>query len=152
MDWDLTPWKADLRATVQHLTSLRHANPVLRPLRFYDRHEDDPHPALQRSDFAWFTAAGDPESDDWWEDPHTRVLQFMRSLPEEGIADALLIINGTTEGHQVTIPVDEGKPWHLAWDSAWETPVGAPVETALPGGAQSLAPSSIRLYLTDPDA
>jgi glycogen operon protein len=149
IDWNLGAWKTDLRATVQHLIALRHAHKALRPKRFYDGHEEDKRDALFRADSAWFTATGDHENEEWWEDPHTRVLQFMRSIPDAGHADALLIINGTTEEAHVTIPQDAGKPWHLQWDSAWETPVGAPSEYVSPGGSVTVAGASIRLYLTD---
>ncbi|MEX0913853.1 MAG: glycogen debranching protein GlgX [Demequina sp.] len=149
VDWEREPWQEDLRATVEHLLALRHAHQVLRPKRFYDGHEHDPRKELSRADSAWFKADGHPESEEWWEDPHTRVVQFMRSLEEEGHADALLVVNGTPDGQQITVPHDDGPPWHLAWDSAWDTPVGAPVETAAPGAEQSLAPASMRLYLTD---
>ena len=55
---------------------------------------------------------------------------------------------GSTHRVEVTIPADQGDPWYLAWDSAWDTLAdrdGAPVA---PGAVQGLEALSLRLYLT----
>ncbi|WP_084038183.1 glycogen debranching protein GlgX [Demequina sp. NBRC 110053] len=148
VDWTQAEWKDDLRATVAHLIHLRLSHRVLRPAEFYDGRDHDLRDGNPRADSAWFTNSGAPESDEWWEDPATRVVQFMRSLPDEGEADALMIINGSRDEVEITLPMDDGKEWHLAWDSAWETPEGVEKETLRPGASTQIEPTSIQLYLT----
>ena len=97
LNWELEPWQLDLKASVARLIELRRAHRVLRPNRFYDGVDDDPRDQLYRADSAWFQADGEHEDDDWWEDPKTRVVQFMRSLSDVNEADALVIINGSRE-------------------------------------------------------
>jgi glycogen operon protein len=149
-DWNLEQWQLDLRESVARLIQLRRENRVLRPDRFYDGVDDDPRDQLYRADSAWFQADGEHEDDDWWEDPKTRVVQFMRSLSDPDEADALVIINGSREPATVTIPNDEGAPWELVWDSALETPPPPPSGTIKPGETQELRPMTIRLYLSHP--
>lgn len=148
LNWDLEEWQEELRVSVSHLVKLRREHRVLRPATFYDGREprSDESP---RADSAWFTANGEPESEEWWEDPATRVLQFMRSLPEHDEPDALIVINGWRDPVEVTIPHDEGKPWRLVWDSAWETPAGVEVETVNPGDTETLEALTLRLYLSE---
>ena len=132
------------------LIELRKAHRVLRPSRFYDGVDDDPRDQLYRADSAWFQADGEHEDDDWWEDPKTRVVQFMRSLSDESEADALVVINGSRAVAEVTIPKDEGAPWTLVWDSAVETPHDIPPGEVKPGDTQELRPMTIRLYISTP--
>ncbi len=148
IDWSLQPWQADLRTTVQHLIALRREHRVLRPAEFYEGHDPHPDDDRERADSAWFQADGSPESEEWWEDSNTRVLQFMRSLSEEGESDALLVINGTRQAAEITIPADGGAPWELVWDSAWESPVGVAVETFNPGDTQTIEELTIQLYVS----
>jgi len=150
VDWSHADWKDDLRATVAHLIALRRGNRVLKPDEFYDGHDHNLHDDNPRADSAWFTASGAPESEDWWEDPGTRVVQFMRSLGEAEEADALLVINGSLHEAEISIPTDDGAPWHLAWDSSWETPSGVEDEVVRPGETTTVEPTSIQLYLTRP--
>ena len=150
VNWELEPWQLDLKASVARLIELRKAHRVLRPSRFYDGVDDDPRDQLYRADSAWFQANGEHEDDDWWEDPKTRVVQFMRSLSDVSEADALVIINGSREAAQVTIPNDEGAPWQLVWDSALETPDEIPAGDIAPGAVQELRPMTIQLYISHP--
>lgn len=148
LDWNLDSWQEELRESVAHLIQLRKSHRVLRPATFYEGRE--PHPeGSPRADSAWFTADGQPESEEWWEDPATRVVQFMRSLAEPDEPDALLVINGWRDPVDVTIPFDEGKPWRLVWDSAWETPVGVDIESVQPGETETLESLTLRLYISE---
>jgi len=149
-NWETAPWQDDVRDTVAYLVGLRKAHVVLRPLRFYDGVDDDPRDSLHRADSAWFTIDGEHEHEDWWEDPHTRVLQFMRSLSEPDTADSLLVINGSRVSATVTIPADDGAPWSLVWDSVWESPSERPSDTVTPGTVTEMAPMTMRLYVTTP--
>ena len=150
VNWELEPWQLDLKASVARLIELRREHRVLRPNRFYDGVDDDPRDQLYRADSAWFQASGEHEDDDWWEDPKTRVVQFMRSLSDGTEADALVIINGSREAAEVTIPNDEGAPWQLVWDSALETPPASPSADIAPGAVQELRPMTIQLYISEP--
>ena len=147
-DWNWEPWQHELRDTVAHLIALRRAHPVLRPATFYDGVEPVADDTRFRKDSAWFKASGEPEDEDWWDDPATRVVQFMRSLPDPSASDALLIVNGSREAAQVTIPSDGGALWSLAWDSAWEHPREATDELFPPGSLTEMRPMTLRLYLS----
>ncbi|MDN4481142.1 glycogen debranching protein GlgX [Demequina muriae] len=149
LDWEHAPWQEDLRATVAHVVGLRRAHQVLRPATFYEGRDPRPDDTNPRADSAWFASSGEPETEDWWEDPATRVVQFMRSLSDVGEPDALLVINGWRDPVDVTIPFDDGKPWRLVWDSAWETPEGVDVEVIAPGQTETLEALTVRLYLSE---
>lgn len=148
VDWETEPWQEDVRATVAYLVGLRKGNQVLRPERFYDGVDDDPRDNLHRADSAWFTVDGEPENEDWWEDPTTRVVQFMRSLGKPGEPDSLLVINGSRIPAPVTLPADDGAPWALAWDSVWESPAERTDEVVRPGTLTEMRPMTMRLYLS----
>lgn len=148
VNWELDEWQHNLRDSIAHLTHLRRTHRVLRPRKFYDGVDEDPTDGKFRADSAWFKADGSHEDEGWWDDPSTRALQFMRSLAEEGQADALVVINGSREGTTVTIADDAGAPWRLAWDSAWESPIEATEELINPGQTQELTAASMRLYLS----
>ncbi|WP_296665811.1 glycogen debranching protein GlgX [Demequina sp.] len=151
-DWNQDPWQVSLRESIAELIRLRRENRVLRPGRFYDGVEEDPKHELFRADSAWFRADGEHEDDDWWEDPETRVVQFMRSLSQENEADALVVINGANEAVDVTVPEDKGAPWHLAWDSAWGSVAERRDAAVLPGATETMEALSLRVYLTHPTA
>ena len=150
VDWGLEPWQEQLRDAVARLIALRRAHRVLRPFRFYDGVDDDPRDQLYRADSAWFQANGEHEDEDWWEDPKTRVVQFMRSLSDANEADALVVINGSRAEASVTIPSDDGAPWELVWDSALETMDDIDPRPVMPGDTQTLRPMTIRLYISMP--
>lgn len=147
-DWNHEPWQVDLRAAIAQLIHLRRTNAVLRPARFYDGVDRDPTDALYRADSAWFRADGDHEDEDWWEDPDTRVVQFMRSLSDASQRDALMVINGASHDVAVTLPPDNGAPWVLEWDSAWETVEQRADARVTPGATVTMSGLSLRLYLS----
>ena len=148
LDWGWEPWQGELRDTVAYVIGLRKAHPVLRPATFYDGRDPVPDDTRYRADSAWFQINGAPEDDDWWENPGTRVVQFMRSLSDPEAADALLVVNGSRDEAVVTLPSDGGEPWSLAWDSAWETPAERTEERFAPGSASTLRPMTVRLYIS----
>ncbi|WP_062463711.1 glycogen debranching protein GlgX [Demequina soli] len=150
-DWDLEQWQEDLRASIAELLRLRREHRVLRPGRFYDGVDEDPTDRLFRADSAWFRKDGEHEDEDWWEDPETRVVQFMRSLSDAREADALVVVNGAGHAVDVTIPEDQGEPWRLAWDSAWESLAERPDAVIQPGDPQTMEALSLRLYLSIPE-
>jgi glycogen operon protein len=150
LNWEWDPWQAHMLGAVAKLIALRKAHPVLRPQAFYDGVDRIPEDQLFRADSAWFQVDGSPEDEDWWDDPETRVVQFMRSLSDESQADALVVINGSRTPAQVTIPQDAGAPWILEWDSAWERVSDAPGELVAPGSSTEMRPMTMRVYLSYP--
>ncbi len=147
-DWEREPWQLELQETVAHLIALRTRHLVLRAERFYEGVDLDPRDQDLRADSAWFTVAGEHEDDDWWEDPGTSVLQFMRSSPKLDEADALVVINGSREDASVTIPDDDGPLWNLAWDSAWESPAEHTEDLTAPGSVVQMPSLTMRLYVS----
>ena len=148
LDWNRQDWQVDLQETVTHLIALRKQHLVLRPHRFYDGVDLNPRDHDLRADSAWFTLSGQHEDEDWWEDPATRVVQFMRSLSRPDEADALLVVNGSREATEVTIPDDDGALWNLAWDSAWESPSERTEDLVAPGAVTPMPALTMRLYIS----
>ncbi len=146
-DWNWEPWQAELRDTVAYLIGLRQRHRVLRPSTFYDGEESVLDASRQRADSAWFQADGSPQDEKWWEDPATRVVQFMRSVLDPAESDALMVINGSREQATVTLPEDDGHPWRLAWDSSWESPAEYSGVICAPGSSDTMQPMTLRLYL-----
>jgi isoamylase len=147
-DWEREPWQLEMQETVTHLIALRRRHLVLRPERFYDGVDLDPRDQDARADSAWFTVSGEHEGEDWWEDPATHVLQFMRSLSRPGEPDALMVINGARDDTSVTIPADDGPLWNLAWDSSWESPAERTDDLTAPGSVTDMPALSMRLYVS----
>jgi glycogen operon protein len=149
LDWGAARSHEGLQATVAYLLRLRKEHPVLRPKTFYEGRDRD---VTRRDDLAWFAKDGGAESEEWWHDSSVRALQMMRSLADG--ADALVVINGYGSDVSVTVPPDDGKPWALTWDSAWESPTSPDALAALssaavaPGDVVALPSLSMRLYLS----
>ena len=148
LDWAVEPWQSSLRATTAHLVRLRSQHSVLRPTTFYEGRDRD---ETRRDDLAWFSGSGQGESEQWWHDSSVRVLQMMRSLADG--PDALIVINGYASPADVVIPADDGPPWSLAWDSAWESPesdearAARATDAVAPGSTIEVGALSMRLYL-----
>ena len=144
LDWELDAARKDLLATTAHLTELRREVPVLRD------HDE--------SVIGWYDEAGQPMTDETWEQDDRRTLQ----LHLAGEPSALLVVHGGLGPVDVTLP-DVG-PLRLRWDSAWERPEDAEGaegadEATPPGGGEpadessasprppeTLTPLSLRLY------
>ncbi|WP_127841654.1 glycogen debranching protein GlgX [Actinomyces wuliandei] len=119
VDWDLEPWQQDLVATTRFLVDLRHAHPVVRPDRFATGQvqEEDTIP-----DLSWFRGDGELMDAVAWHDPHTRVVQMLRSGRLWDDDDLLVVVNGTLDQVEVVLPNGHDTDWHLAWDSTWAVP------------------------------
>ncbi|WNM23776.1 glycogen debranching protein GlgX [Demequina capsici] len=150
-DWRLEPWQQDLRDSIAMLIALRRAHRVLRPRGFYAAVEEVLLDTSFRAEAAWFQFDGTHEDEDWWEDPATRTVQFMRSLQDPREADALIIINGSRGPMDVTVPPDDGAPWVYAWDSAWDSVRDMEPDVCEPGETISMEPMAMRLYLSQVD-
>ena len=117
-DWNLATWQRDLIATTRYLTRLRAEHPVMRPTEFATGRvaEGD---AIR--DLAWYRATAQEMDVEGWHDPFTRVVQMLRSGQGDD-DDLLVIINGSLDQCDVTLPEGRGTDWHLAWDSTWAVP------------------------------
>ena len=119
VDWNLEVWQRDLVATTRFLIHLRHTHPVARPSRFATGQVLDGDTI---ADLAWYRADAAPMDGDSWHDPHTRVVQMLRSGRPWNDDDMLVVINGALDQVDVVLPEGRGTDWHLAWDSTWAVP------------------------------
>lgn len=145
VNWDREPWQDDLRAAVSHLLQLRADHQVLRPESFYT---GTPRPGDSLPDVEWCDRSGEPMPAWKWFDASSRVLQMMRSGFGRD-ADALVIINGSLDDVDVTLPQGRSLPFDLAWDSALPLPPRG-VSRVHPGQTITMNAQSIRLYLGNP--
>ncbi|MFD6030659.1 glycogen debranching protein GlgX [Cellulosimicrobium funkei] len=109
-------------------------------------------------DLAWFDADGEPLDHGAWHDPGVRTLQMLRTAPEPGDADVLVVLTGALDPVDVTLPglraAAGGEPerWELVWDSDWEHPDDpdrSPSESAArPGDVVGLEALSLRVYVS----
>ncbi len=157
VSWDLSPWRSDLLATARYLLGLRREHPALRPDTFYtgrprpDRPDGVP-------DLAWFDAGGADVDHATWHDARVRTLQMLRTAPAPGASDVLVVVAGSLDPVDVTLPGlraaagDEPERWELAWDSVWEHPGDrADLERdgiARPGDVVVLEPLNLRVYVS----
>lgn len=158
VSWDLSPWRTDLLATARHLLALRREHPALRPDTFYTGR---PVPGTDEPgvpDLVWFDAAGELLDHDSWHDPHLRTLQMLRTARETGARDVLVVLAGSLDPVEVTLPGaraaagDPAEHWELVWDSTWEHPDDLDRAngegTAEPGDVVGLEPLSLRVYVS----
>jgi isoamylase len=161
VDWDVSDWGEDLLDTTRHLLALRRDHPALRHDTFFLGRPWGPG---TRPDLAWFDRDGAPFVDERWHDPHVRVLQMLRSAPENdrrtpkrGAPESavLLVINGSLDEADVVLADDRPTTWELVWDSAWEHPDEPETLTAArddllvaAGDLTTLEPLSMRVYVS----
>ncbi|WP_167202769.1 glycogen debranching protein GlgX [Actinomyces respiraculi] len=117
--WELEPWQRDLLATSQFLVRTRQDHPVMRPSSFAS---GTIRPGDTIADLSWLGADGETLSNDAWHDPHTRVVQMLRSGRLVDDDDLLVVINGSLDQCEVVLADGHGTDWHLAWDSTWPVP------------------------------
>lgn len=118
-DWDLATWQRDILATTRYLLRLRREHPVMRPTVFAT---GQPVGEDTIADLAWYRGDGEAMETAQWHDPHTRVVQMLRSGAPVGDDDLLVVINGSLDQVEVTLPGAHGRDWHLTWDSSWAVP------------------------------
>ena len=143
LPWSRDEWQDDLLEVSRLLIRLRHENPALRPVRFGRFGETVP----SASQMDWYNTEGLSMSEDDWNSPASRTLQYLAaSTPEvEEFNRILLIVHGLEEDITVTLPEHEGvSGYTLLWDSAAaELPVAA---DAGPGSEVTITGTSMRLY------
>jgi glycogen operon protein len=150
-DSELTwlPWAPDRRQrdlfdVTKLLLRLRREHPALRPVRYGG---EGTVPSSNR--MSWFDATGGPMSDEDWNSPDRRILQYLgESTPEVEHADRVLVVfNGLDSARSVRLPQAEGvASYALLWTSADDTGAG---RVHAPGDRVSAAPTSVMLLRAD---
>jgi glycogen operon protein len=145
LSWDnREQWQVDLLSVSRTLLQLRRENPALRPVRFGRFGETVP----SASQMDWFNPEGNSMSDEDWNSPIARTLQYLAaSTPEfEEFNRILLIVHGLEEEITVVLPAHEGVlGYELLWDSAQEVLVDPAVDH-LPGSTLTVSGASMQLF------
>jgi glycogen operon protein len=150
-DWDLQPWQDELLATTRFLTRLRATSAVLGQRSFFTgrrAHQEG------GADLQWFSADGQPMSNQTWDDPHTRTLTMFLDGTRIGAESLRIIFHGGAREAEVSLPgCDDGTTYQLVWDSVWvlpppsgrlQTTSGSQVDPA--NGPVTLTAASVRVY------
>ncbi|MGV8884210.1 MAG: glycogen debranching protein GlgX [Microbacteriaceae bacterium] len=144
MSWERDDWQQELLETSRTLLRLRRDNPALRPVRFGRFGETVP----SATQMDWYNPEGLSMSEDDWNSPATRTLQYLAaSTPEvEEFNRILLIVHGLEHDVTVTLPEHEGvTSFTLLWDSAARSPDETPDDVG-PGSEVTITATSMRLY------
>jgi glycogen operon protein len=129
-DWSLVDTNADLLTFTRDLIALRHAEPVLREVRFPDGTD---LAGFGYPDVSWHGVTA--WAPDW--SPENRVLAVLRAAQHLPGPTALLYtaFNAQWEQHDVELP---GLPDGLAWHRAVDTARGAGDDSRPPGAEERL--------------
>ncbi len=159
VDWNLDDGQKDLLEWATYLVSLRREHPVMRPCCFAT---GQPQGADSLPDVSWFTRKAQGISSEAWSDPKNRVFQMRRSGLSAGDVDLLLVVNGTLNLANVTLPANHGSTWVLVADTSWPTPKHGGIsgvqqalsqgEHAKVGGRVTMEPQSLSLYFSSSPA
>jgi glycogen operon protein len=145
LQWDgREPWQEDLRKVARTLLRLRRENPALRPVRYGRFGETVP----SASQMDWYNTEGLSMSDEDWNSPIARTLQYLAaSTPEfEEFNRILLIVHGLEDDITVTLPEHEGVTGYtLLWDSSVDDLCSVPLEYG-PAGELTVSGTSMVLF------
>ncbi|PPL16198.1 glycogen debranching protein GlgX [Microterricola pindariensis] len=144
LGWVREPWQEQLHSVTARLIALRRANPALRPQRYARLGEHVPG----ASQMDWFDADGLPMSEEDWNAPEQRTLQYLAaSTPvEEEFNRILLVVHATESERDVALPSHEGVDWYeTLWDSADDCLGATRLENHAPGAVLRMAGTSMRL-------
>ncbi|SDL04810.1 glycogen operon protein [Cryobacterium psychrotolerans] len=147
LNWDFDDWQQDLHRVSRRLLQLRRENPALRPVRFGRPGETTPGASRMN----WYNALGRTMSEDDWNSPRERTLQYLAaSTPEhEEYNRILLIVHGLERDTGVILPTHEDvTSYTLLWDSSHDDLRDA-VITHDPGTPLLLTGASIQLLRTN---
>jgi glycogen operon protein len=137
------PWQVEMWKVARDLMRLRRENPALRPVRFGRFGETVP----SASQMDWYNTEGLSMSDEDWNSPTSRTLQYLAaSTPEfEEFNRVLLIVHGLEDEITVTLPEHEGVTGYtLLWDSRDDGPLTATVQHG-PGSEITMSGTSMML-------
>ena len=144
LPWTREPWQNDLFDVTKLLIRLRTENPALRPVRFGKWGETVP----SASQMDWYNKEGLSMTEDDWDSPAERTLQFLAaSTPEfEEFNRILMVVHGLEQPVTVTLPEHEGvEGYTLLWDSCHDDLDEVTREFA-PGDECTASGTSIQLF------
>ena len=128
----------------RRLLQLRRENPALRPVHFGRLGET----TLSASDLEWYNVEGKSMSQQDWNAPNERTLQYMAaSTPEhEAFNRILLIVHAVEEDVTVTLPLHPGvSSFTLLWDSSHDVLDETTIEH-VPGTPLLVPGASMQLF------
>jgi glycogen debranching enzyme len=143
LSWDLDDWQQDLRRVTRTLLQVRRENPALRPAHFGRPSEEVP----SASQMDWYDATGGSMSEEDWNSPSQRTLQYLVvNTPEhEEPNRMLLIVHGLEADITVSLPEHPGvNGYTLLWDSSHDDLHEAVMKHA-PGTRLLVAGTSMQL-------
>jgi len=143
LNWEFDDWQQDLHRVSRRLLRLRRENPALRPVRFGRFGVT----TLSASELGWYNIEGELMSEEDWNSPTERTLQYMAaSTPEhEEFNRILLIVHALEEPVTVTLPTHPGiASYTLLWDSSHDDVSDAVVEY-VPGQPLPVPGASMQL-------
>jgi len=144
LNWNLDDWQQDLHRVSRRLLQLRRENPALRPIRFGRIGQT----TLSASDLTWYNIEGTSMSEQNWNSPAERTVQYMAaSTPEfEEFNRILLIVHAAEHDIDVSLPVHTGvSSYTLLWDSSQDTFDSTTVEHA-PAATLRVPGTSMQLF------
>lgn len=144
INWELLPWQEDLLATTKYLIKLRKELAAIRPVKFGRFGETTPN----ASQMDWFNAAGQSMSDEQWNDPTNRTLQFLAASTPENDEESriLLVIHGVESPVDVVVPEHENvRFYEPLWFSTNPTPRDIP-GVLRPGETIKVGSTSMLLF------
>lgn len=144
LSWQREPWQHELYDVTRRLIALRRENAALRPVHYAQLGET----IAGASEMDWFDSSGLPMSEDDWNSPEARTLQYLAaSTPEhEEFNRILLIVHATEAPTTVTLPSHEGVTrYELLWDSSNDALGSGEAQFFAPGDAISIAGTTMRL-------
>lgn len=149
LSWEPDGTGRALGEHVRKLIALRKQHRALRPEYFARRGER----VENASQMDWFNADGQTMTEEQWNDPAARTLQYLATAidndPSKAPDRILLIVHARDTAQAVTLPViSRASGFSLLWDSADETPKSGPEGAAyVAGGATvSFTRRSMRLF------
>ncbi|MGL4339517.1 MAG: glycogen debranching protein GlgX [Rhodoglobus sp.] len=144
LSWEREEWQDELLQLSHRLIRFRRDNPALRPMSFGSADAA----ISSATHMNWYNKEGLSMSDQDWDSPQERTLQYLATAtPENGETNRILIIvHGLEEAATVTLPPQEGiTAYSLLWDSAISGVPEASTEH-LPGTELSVAGASMQLF------
>ncbi|MFC5928505.1 glycogen debranching enzyme GlgX [Cryobacterium melibiosiphilum] len=144
LNWNFDDWQQDLHRVSRRLLQLRRENPALRPVHFGRLGET----TLSASNLEWYNIEGKSMSQQDWNSPKERTLQYMAaSTPEhEGFNRILLVVHALEQDLTVTLPLHPGvSSYTLLWDSSHDELDESSIEHA-PGTPLLVPGASMQLF------
>lgn len=144
VNWELSDFQRNLEETFSYLTQMRAENPSLRPIDFGNFEKAEVGTDLIR----WYNQTGGLMTDEDWNSSETRIIQRLNEhLDQDGNQNlTLLVINGSEDSTEVTLPVWETvQGYELLWNSAEELPKPGSLELN-PGDNVAISECSVALF------